>query len=453
MKKLHLFLLSLLVVIIGFSSCSNKDGFKKGPDGIRYKQLVHSKDSAKLEVGDILTLSLNYWVNINGKDSLLMDSAHLNIVSKLELLEPTYPGDIYQAIGTMSVGDSTIFKINAADFITKTMQSPTLPDFIDSTTSLYIGVKVFSSATLEELEAADAKLKERLKGTEMERIEQYLAANNMNNTVNDSGYYMHFVEPGIGNIVNDGDYIGVVLNIKTVDGKQIFNTDEREDPYTLKVGTPVDTRGFNMAIKNLKNGSIAKILVPSELAFGEDGYRNPLTGDYIIEPYTPIAYDVEVINVKTKLQFEKELKEKEIKRQKELEKIRAEEVAMIKTYVKENYPKAKMLQNGLYYAKISDGKGSKPKSGQNVKVHYTGTLLNGTVFDSSVERGEPFQFTLGVGHVIQGWDIGVANMSVGEKAVLIIPSELGYGERQVSPQIPANSTLIFDVELIEVLDK
>ncbi|MGB4654059.1 MAG: FKBP-type peptidyl-prolyl cis-trans isomerase [Bacteroidales bacterium] len=452
MKKLHLFLLSLLVVTIGISSCSNKDGFKKGPDGIRYKQLVHSKDSAQLNVGDIVTLSLSYWVNINGKDSLLMDSAHLNVVSKLELLEPSYPGDIYQAIGTMSVGDSTIFKINAADFITKTMQSPTLPDFMDSTTSLYVGVKVFSSATIEELEAADMKLKETRKGTEMERIEQYLAANNMNNMVNDSGYYMHFVEPGVGGIVNDGDHIGVVLNIKTVDGKQIFTTDEREDPYTLKVGTPVDTRGFNMAIKTLKKGSIAKIVIPSALAFGEDGYRNPITGDYLIEPYTPIAYDIEVISVKTKLQFEKELKEKEIKRQKELEKARAEEVAMIKTYVKENYPKAKMLQNGLYYAKVSDGKGKKPQSGQNVKVHYTGKLLNGTVFDSSVERGEPFQFTLGVGHVIKGWDLGVTNMSVGEKAVLIIPSELGYGERQVSPQIPANSTLIFDVELLEVLD-
>ena len=94
------------------------------------------------------------------------------------------------------------------------------------------------------------------------------------------------------------------------------------------------------------------------------------------------------------------------------------------------------------------GKGNMPKKGDRVKVHYTGYLLDGTKFDSSLDRGQPFEFTLGMGQVIQGWDKGIAIMRKGEKGTLIIPSELGYGERG-SGRIPPFSTLIFDVELID----
>lgn len=97
----------------------------------------------------------------------------------------------------------------------------------------------------------------------------------------------------------------------------------------------------------------------------------------------------------------------------------------------------------------SPGNGSKPSVGQEVTVHYTGKLLNGKVFDSSVSRGKPFKFKLGVGQVIRGWDEGVARMSIGEKATLTCPPEYAYGKQAVGGDlIPANSTLIFEVELI-----
>lgn len=98
---------------------------------------------------------------------------------------------------------------------------------------------------------------------------------------------------------------------------------------------------------------------------------------------------------------------------------------------------------------VSPGNGSKPSVGQEVTVHYTGKLLNGKVFDSSVTRNKPFKFKLGVGQVIRGWDEGVARMSIGEKAILTCPPEYAYGKQDVgNGLIPANSTLIFEVELI-----
>ena len=105
--------------------------------------------------------------------------------------------------------------------------------------------------------------------------------------------------------------------------------------------------------------------------------------------------------------------------------------------------------SGLEYRDDVPGTGAEAKSGHHVVVHYTGTLTDGKKFDSSRDRGQPFHFPLGAGHVIRGWDEGVAGMKVGGRRTLVIPPELGYGARAVGP-IPPNSTLVFDVELLDV---
>ncbi|OGI19708.1 MAG: peptidylprolyl isomerase [Candidatus Melainabacteria bacterium RIFCSPHIGHO2_02_FULL_34_12] len=107
-----------------------------------------------------------------------------------------------------------------------------------------------------------------------------------------------------------------------------------------------------------------------------------------------------------------------------------------------------ITESGLKYIDEVVGNGASPKSGQKVKVHYTGWLENGTKFDSSVDRGQPFEFVIGIGQVIKGWDEGVSTMKVGGKRKLIIPSTLGYGNQGAGGVIPPNATLIFDVELL-----
>jgi peptidylprolyl isomerase len=105
--------------------------------------------------------------------------------------------------------------------------------------------------------------------------------------------------------------------------------------------------------------------------------------------------------------------------------------------------------SGLSYADLVVGKGPTPAPGKAVKVHYTGWLENGTKFDSSLDRGEPFVFAIGAGQVIPGWDEGVMSMKVGGKRKLIIPPQLGYGAAGAGSAVPPNATLIFEVELLD----
>lgn len=106
--------------------------------------------------------------------------------------------------------------------------------------------------------------------------------------------------------------------------------------------------------------------------------------------------------------------------------------------------------SGLQYIELQEGDGATPQAGQTVTVHYTGTLEDGTKFDSSLDRNRPFSFRLGAGQVIKGWDEGLATMKVGGRRRLIIPPDLGYGARGAGGVIPPNATLIFDVELLRI---
>lgn len=131
------------------------------------------------------------------------------------------------------------------------------------------------------------------------------------------------------------------------------------------------------------------------------------------------------------------------------EKIKAETLAM-EAILKEKYGNAQTTGSGLKIMMEKEGTGAQPKAGDMVSVHYSGTLLNGTKFDSSYDRGQPISLPIGVGQVIKGWDEGIMMLKEGGKAKLIIPPHLGYGNQGAGGVIPPNAWLVFDVELVKV---
>ncbi len=118
--------------------------------------------------------------------------------------------------------------------------------------------------------------------------------------------------------------------------------------------------------------------------------------------------------------------------------------------IEKNWPKAEKTYTSIRTLVLQEGKGDHPKSGQTVSVVYTGKLLDGTVFNEFLNREKPFSFRLDRGQVIEGWEEGIAMMRPGEKRLLIIPYELGYGTRGQPPNIPRRATLVFEVELLGV---
>ena len=153
-----------------------------------------------------------------------------------------------------------------------------------------------------------------------------------------------------------------------------------------------------------------------------------------------IFFNVKLLDFKTQAEMQ-------AAREAEMEMLKNEEAVKRNTYLDEHYPNAQPSASGLYYVQLKKGNGIKPEVGKKVKVHYTGTLLDGTKFDSSLDRGQPIEFALGQGRVIKGWDEGIANMSKGEKGIFIIPSDLAYGPGNRG--IPPFSTLVFEVELVD----
>ncbi len=117
--------------------------------------------------------------------------------------------------------------------------------------------------------------------------------------------------------------------------------------------------------------------------------------------------------------------------------------------IDEKWPKRITTSTGLMYVVLKEGKGGKPVQGQLISAHYTGMFLDGKKFDSSVDRGQPLEFPVGVGKVIKGWDQALLDMKKGEKRILIIPPDLAYGEKGIGP-IPPGSTLVFEVELVDI---
>jgi FKBP-type peptidyl-prolyl cis-trans isomerase len=235
-----------------------------------------------------------------------------------------------------------------------------------------------------------------------------------------------------------GDILTMDLSYGTKDSI-LMNTKDNGNPFRLQVDSGSFTGDIMKAFSQLRNGDSATVITGAYDFFTKTvGAQMPDFIDSAEALYFNIKLNTVESQEEAKKKAEEENAQAALKEQEELA-----------AYIQENGITVEPTQSGLYYISTQAGTGKAAEAGKKVKVHYTGKFLNGQVFDSSVERGEPFEFNLGLGQVIRGWDEGIALMKEGEKATLIIPSSIAYGPQQNGP-IPGFSTLVFDVELIEV---
>jgi FKBP-type peptidyl-prolyl cis-trans isomerase len=452
MKRANLFFLMVTILLAGIYSCSKYPGFKKGENGIYYKFYEQNEDSLKADTGLILTLNIQYRLKINGKDSIFFNSKELAKPFQLGMQKPQFKGDVFEAFSMLHQGDSATFILNAKDFFTKTAQYPSVPEGVDSTTSIFFDVKVLKVESLEQIKKDEEAKAQKLRTSESGNLKAYIASQGITVEPSPSGIYYMEDKPGTGRPLQNGDMVKMNFTISSIDGKKVFSSLDRNNPITFEYGKQFDTKGFEECVAKMKKGTKAHFIVPSEMAFGERG-RKDMNGNEIIAPYATMLYEVEILDIQTKAQVDKENAEKQAKAKAEAQEAESKEPGLIKNYLKERNITVKPVASGLYYVEKVKGKGPKAIKGKKVSVHYTGRLLDGTIFDSSLERkpAKPYEFTLGNGEVIAGWDEGIAMMNEGGKATLIIPSKLGYGSSGSGGKIKPFSPLVFDVELVKVL--
>lgn len=231
----------------------------------------------------------------------------------------------------------------------------------------------------------------------------------------ESGLSYKIINEGSGTVPKAGDKVRVHYTGKLTNDSIFDSSHFRNQPFSFKLGVGQVIKGWDEGIALLKVGSKAIFTIPPQLAYGSQGVGG------VIGPNETLIFEVELLEI--------------------VEAPKSFDVSGKDTVT---------TSSGLKIIKLNNTEGNQPSNGKIVQVHYSGYLENGKMFDSSVERGQPLDFPIGQGRVIKGWDEGIALLKVGEKARLIIPHELAYGEKGYPPVIPAKSTLIFDVELIGI---
>lgn len=225
-----------------------------------------------------------------------------------------------------------------------------------------------------------------------------------------TGLKYNITQQGKGKQAKPGDLVYVHYTGTLEDGKKFDSSLDRGEPLMFKLGAGMVIKGWDEGISMLTVGSKAKLWIPSNLGYGEKG------AGALIAPNSNLNFEVELVDA----------------------------IGYDTTGIK-----PQVTASGLKIYKTKTTSNAKPNVGQKVSVHYSGYLLNGTKFDSSVDRFQPFQFDLGKGKVIKGWDEGIALLNIGEAARLVIPAAIAYGAQGAGGVIPPNADLIFDVLLLK----
>ncbi|MBE0639458.1 MAG: FKBP-type peptidyl-prolyl cis-trans isomerase [Bacteroidales bacterium] len=255
------------------------------------------------------------------------------------------------------------------------------------------------------------------------------------------GYYFH-VQNEDSKAPAEGDILTLRLTYGTPDTVYYSSDMNPGGNMMLPMSKPQNEGDLFEALAMMHLGDSASFMVNAETFFLKTAGFPEIPA--FAAGVEKLLFNVSLDKIQTEAEIQAEFEAEMLEAQ-------ADEDIKIQEYLTANNINSAPTESGMYYIEQVKGTGAAPEVGDKVKVHYTGTLLDGTKFDSSVDRGQPFEFTLGVGQVIKGWDEGIAMMNIGSKGKFVLPSRMAYGERGAGRDIPPYAPLVFEVELLDVI--
>lgn len=429
-----LFTMACLSLMMLFTACTQRfPGYKKTPSGLYYKFRSQNTSATKPQLTDFMKVEMSCYLN----DSLYYDwqGAQHDVYTQLQ--EPIFKGDLQEAYAMMHVGDSASFYVKADSVAALYYKQD--PNAVGLKPEDYFRyeVKLVDVKSEEAFMAEITMMKEVMKEASLKALEDYVAANNISVTPEPSGVYIIPMEKGKGRCPVKGEKVELDFSASLLDGQSVGSTFDSPEKFSFVLGDSSTIRGWEEIVPKMHLGERVKAIIPFDLAYGEHSVGS-------IPAYANLVYDIKLLKITTSAELQAE-------NEKAMQALRADSEKAFFEYLKANNI-TDYTASGLFFNKSVTTEGAKPQEGQTARIKFVASYLDGTPLGDSEHLGDYYDVVVGQGKVLKGLEEGVAMMRVGEKARFVLPYSLAYGT-QAFGSIPAYSNLVFDVELLDVLNK
>jgi FKBP-type peptidyl-prolyl cis-trans isomerase len=411
--------------------------FKKTANNLEYLFLKDQAGTKFIQDGSIVKMHIRTKI----ADSAMFDSYKMNNNEPIEQpLTKQFLGAFMEGFALLTAGDSAILRLP----IDTAFKGSPMPPFAKSGDKVSYEVKIISVKTKAEADAEKEKASKVQNGIDDKLLKEYIKTKNLKTAKTASGIYYVIDKKGNGKHATAADKVKVHYKGYKLDGSTFDSSYDRGQPIEFPLSGVI--KGWTEGIPLFEEGGKGTLLIPSSLAYGQNAPPGST-----IKANEVLLFDVELI----KINPEPEVVEAASPVEVAPAAVEANspdpstQDQLIQDFIKKNNLNAQKTASGLYYVIDKKGNGKHATAADQVKVHYKGTLLDGTKFDSSYDRNEPITFPLS--GVIRGWTEGIPLFEEGGKGKLIIPSALGYGPNGAGGVIQPNEILVFDVELLQII--
>ena len=435
MKKVYLlFTMACLSAMMLFTACTQKfPGYKKTQSGLYYKFHSQNTSATQPQLTNFMKVDMACYLD----DSLYYDWQGSQHDVYTQLRDPIFKGDLQEAYAMMHVGDSASFYVKADSVAALYYEQD--PNAVGLKPEDYFRyeVKLVEVKSEEEFMTDLETMKEMMKEASQKALADYIEANNINLTPEPSGVYIIPMEKGKGRCPVKGEKVELDFSAALLDGQSVGSTFDSPEKFSFVLGEGSTIKGWEEIVPKMHLGERVKAIIPFDLAYGERAVGS-------IPAYSNLVYEIKLLKITTEAELKAE-------NEKAMQALKADSEKAFFEYLKAN-DITDYTASGLFFNKTVTTEGAKPQEGQIARIKFEASYLDGTPLGDSEQLGDYYDVMVGEGKVLKGLEEGVAMMRVGEKARFVLPYTLAYGTNAFG-SIPAYSNLVFDVELLDVLDQ